>query len=91
MISPAVTPYHLLTTPRVSPTRRPGSATRTLFVTEPNYSFSETADHLLHFVTKPPNFAPGEGCRYCNVGYLLLGWKPYQGPCHVGGYVHVGW
>jgi CubicO group peptidase (beta-lactamase class C family) len=27
----------------------------------------------LHFVTKPPKFAPGADCRYCNVGYILLG------------------
>jgi CubicO group peptidase (beta-lactamase class C family) len=33
----------------------------------------ETADYLPQFVGKPPNFAPGEGCRYCNVGYVLLG------------------
>ena len=24
-------------------------------------------------MTKPPNFPPGQGCRYCNGGYLLLG------------------
>ena len=33
----------------------------------------ETADYLPQFVGKPPNFAPGESCRYCNVGYVLLG------------------
>jgi len=33
----------------------------------------ETADYLPQFVGKPANFAPGEGCRYCNVGFVLLG------------------
>jgi CubicO group peptidase (beta-lactamase class C family) len=33
----------------------------------------ETRDFLPQFVTKPPLFAPGEGCRYCNVGYILVG------------------
>jgi hypothetical protein len=44
-----------------------------LFLERPNYSVIETADYLPQFVGKPPNFAPGEGCRYCNVGYVLLG------------------
>jgi hypothetical protein len=26
-----------------------------------------TADYLPQFVCKPPDFAPREGCRYCNV------------------------
>src|SRR5665647_3573355 len=34
---------------------------------------SGTVDFLPQFVHKTPNFAPGEGCRYCNVGYLLAG------------------
>src|SRR3989442_10453901 len=25
------------------------------------------------FAHKPPNFPPGQGCRYCNCGYVLLG------------------
>ncbi|GAA1032035.1 hypothetical protein GCM10009557_29140 [Virgisporangium ochraceum] len=44
-----------------------------LFVSDPTYAFTETADHLPHFVTRPPKFAPGESCRYCNAGYILLG------------------
>jgi CubicO group peptidase (beta-lactamase class C family) len=75
-ISPMVTPYHLLThTSGIADDadEEAGERYEDLFVDEPNYAFTETADHLPHFVTKPPNFAPGEGCRYCNVGYLLLG------------------
>ncbi len=34
---------------------------------------TRTADFLPGFVHKEPNFAPGEGCRYCNVGYVLAG------------------
>ena len=44
-----------------------------LFLERPNYAVMETADYLPQFVGKPPNFAPGESCRYCNVGYVLLG------------------
>jgi len=40
---------------------------------KPNYSVRETSDFLPQFVNKPPNFPPGEGCRYCNCGYILLG------------------
>ncbi|MGI8963464.1 MAG: serine hydrolase domain-containing protein, partial [Thermomicrobiales bacterium] len=44
-----------------------------LFVDKPNYSIRETKDTLPQFVDKEPNFAPGEGVRYNNVAYLLLG------------------
>ena len=33
----------------------------------------ETRDLLPHFAYKPPVFPPGAGCRYCNVGYVLVG------------------
>jgi len=56
-----------------------------LWKTKPNYSVTETADFLPQFVHKPANFPPGEGCRYCNCGYILLGLmieratgKPYR-------------
>ncbi len=39
----------------------------------PNYSVTETADFLPQFVRKPANFPPGEGCRYCNCSFVLLG------------------
>jgi CubicO group peptidase (beta-lactamase class C family) len=75
-ISPAVTPYHLLThTSGIADDadEEAGERYEDLFVERPNYSVIETADYLPQFVGKPPNFPPGEGCRYCNVGYVLLG------------------
>lgn len=44
-----------------------------LWIDKPCYSVTETRHFLPQFVHKPPNFAPGEGCRYCNVGYILVG------------------
>lgn len=38
-----------------------------------NYSVTETADFLPQFIHKEPNFPPGKGCRYNNVGFILLG------------------
>lgn len=75
-ISRAVTPYHLLThTSGIADDadEEAGERYEDLWVSKANYSVTETADHLPHFVTKAPNFAPGQGCRYCNVGYVLLG------------------
>jgi CubicO group peptidase (beta-lactamase class C family) len=75
-ISPAVTPYHLLThTSGIADDaeEEAGERYEDIFLDRPNYSVVETADYLPQFVGKPPNFAPGEGCRYCNVGYVLLG------------------
>jgi CubicO group peptidase (beta-lactamase class C family) len=75
-ISPAVTPYHLLThTSGIADDadEEAGERYEDLFLERPNYSVMETADYLPQFVGKPPNFAPGEGCRYCNVSYVLLG------------------
>ena len=40
---------------------------------KPNYSVTTTADFLPQFAHKPANFPPGQGCRYCNCGYVLLG------------------
>jgi CubicO group peptidase (beta-lactamase class C family) len=75
-ISPAVTPYHLLThTSGIADDadEEAGERYEDIFLERPNYSVTETADYLPQFVGKPPNFAPGEGCRYCNVSYVLLG------------------
>ena len=75
-ISPAVTPNHLLThTSGIADDadEEAGERYEDLFRERPNYSVIETADYLPQFVGKPPNFAPGQGCRYCNVGYVLLG------------------
>jgi CubicO group peptidase (beta-lactamase class C family) len=41
--------------------------------TRSNYAVIETADFLPQFAYKPPNFPPGQGCRYCNCSYVLLG------------------
>jgi CubicO group peptidase (beta-lactamase class C family) len=75
-ISPAVTAYHLLThTSGIADDadEEAGERYEDLFVQRPSYSVVETADYLPQFVGKPPNFAPGHGCRYCNVGYVPLG------------------
>jgi CubicO group peptidase (beta-lactamase class C family) len=75
-ISNAVTPYHLLThTSGIADDadEEAGERYEDLWVSQPNYAVIQTADHLPHFATKPANFPPGEGCRYCNVGYVLLG------------------
>jgi CubicO group peptidase (beta-lactamase class C family) len=75
-ISPAVTPYHLMThTSGIADDadEEAGERYEDLFLERPNYAVMETADYLPQFVGKPPNFAPGESCRYCNVGYVLLG------------------
>ncbi len=75
-ISPAVTPSHLLThTSGIADDadEEAGERYEDLFVERPSYSVTETVDYLPQFVGKPPNFAPGEGCRYCNAGYVLLG------------------
>jgi len=75
-ISPDVTPYHLLThTSGIADDadEEAGERWEDLFINSPTYAFTEIAHHLPHFVNKPQNFAPGQGSRYCNAGYLLLG------------------
>jgi CubicO group peptidase (beta-lactamase class C family) len=75
-ISPEVTPYQLLThTSGIADDadEEAGERYEDLFRERPNYSVLETRDYLPQFAYKPPNFAPGEGCRYCNVSYVLLG------------------
>jgi CubicO group peptidase (beta-lactamase class C family) len=44
-----------------------------LWRTKPNYAVTMTADFLPQFVHKPANFPPGQGCRYCNCSFVLLG------------------
>lgn len=44
-----------------------------LFRDSPNYRIRETADFLPNFAFKAPNFAPGEGVRYNNCAFVLLG------------------
>jgi CubicO group peptidase (beta-lactamase class C family) len=75
-ISAEVTPYHLLThTSGIADDadEEAGERYEDLFRERPNYALIETVDFLPQFVGKPPNFPPGAGCRYCNVGYVLLG------------------
>ncbi len=50
-----------------------GESYEALWVDTPNYSVTQTADFLPQFVHKTPTFPVGEGCRYCNVGYVLAG------------------
>ncbi|MET9265373.1 serine hydrolase domain-containing protein [Amycolatopsis sp. NPDC004079] len=50
-----------------------GESYEALWADKPVYSVPRTRDHLPNFVDKPPNFPPGEGCRYCNTGYVLVG------------------
>lgn len=44
-----------------------------LFVDSPTYAITETRHFLKNFAHKPPLAAPGAQCRYCNVGYVLVG------------------
>jgi len=75
-ISKDVTVYHLLThTSGIGDDadEEAGESYEALWADRPNYAVTETADFLPQFVHKPSNFAPGQGCRYCNCGYVLLG------------------
>nr|MBA3340152.1 beta-lactamase family protein [Geodermatophilaceae bacterium] len=56
-----------------------------LWIDKPVYSVVETRDFLPLYAYKPALFAPGENCRYCNVGNNLVGlaieavtWTPYR-------------
>jgi len=75
-VSPAVTPRHLLThTSGLADDadEEAGEDYEALWVDKPVYSVVETRDFLPQFAYKPPLFAPGSRCRYCNVGYILVG------------------
>ena len=75
-IVPEVTPYHLLThTSGIGDDadEEDGVAYETLFADRPNYAITETADLLPQCVHNEPKFAPGQGTRYCNCSYVLLG------------------
>jgi CubicO group peptidase (beta-lactamase class C family) len=75
-ISPAATVHHMLThTSGIGDDadEEAGEEYADLFIDKPNYAIRELADNLPNFATKPANFAPGAGNRYCNVSYLLLG------------------
>jgi len=75
-ISEDVTVFHLLTHSSGigdDAEEENGEDYADLWVDKPNYSITETADFLPQFVHKPANFPPGEGCRYCNCSFILLG------------------
>ena len=75
-LSRAITPYHLLThTSGIGDDadEETGERYEDVWIDKPNYSVIETEDFLPQFIDKPANFAPGRGCRYCNVSYVLLG------------------
>lgn len=75
-ISKEVNVYHLLThTSGIGDDceEEDGEVYEDLWKAKPNYSVIQTVDFLPQFIHKPPNFAPGQGCRYCNCSYVLLG------------------
>lgn len=75
-IAKAVNVFHLLTHSSGiadDADEEAGESYEDVWRTRPNYSVIETVDFLPQFAYKPANFAPGQGCRYCNCGYVLLG------------------
>ena len=76
VISPDVTVRHLLThTSGIGDDadEEAGESYEEVWRDRPNYSVREAVDFLPQFVHRAPNFAPGQGCRYNNCGYVLLG------------------
>jgi CubicO group peptidase (beta-lactamase class C family) len=76
VISRAVNVYHLLThTSGIADDadEESGEDYADIWKARANYAVLETADFLPQFAYKPPNFPPGQGCRYCNCSYVLLG------------------
>jgi CubicO group peptidase (beta-lactamase class C family) len=75
-ISPRVNVHHLLTHSSGiadDADEETGENYADLWVEKPNYSVTKSEHFLPQFINKPANFPPGEGCRYCNCGYILLG------------------
>ncbi len=75
-LSPDITVRHLLThTSGIADDadEEAGESYEALWEDRPSYSVTTTADFLPQFAHKPPRVAPGEDCRYCNVGYILAG------------------
>ena len=75
-ISHEVNIYHLLThTSGIADDadEESGEDYADVWKTRANYSVVETVDFLPQFAYKPSNFPPGQGCRYCNCSYVLLG------------------
>lgn len=75
-ISEEVNVFHLLThTSGIGDDceEEAGEVYEDLWKIKPNYSVRNTEDFLPQFIHKEPNFAPGQGCRYCNCSFILLG------------------
>jgi len=75
-ISKEVNVFHLLThTSGIGDDceEEDGEVYEELWKTKPNYSIRNTKDFLPQFIYKEPNFPPGQGCRYCNCSFVLLG------------------
>lgn len=75
-VVPEVTAYHLLThTSGIGDDadEDDGVAYETVFADRPNYSIAQTVDFLPQCAYNQPRFAPGQGTRYCNCSYVLLG------------------
>lgn len=75
-ISPQATVFHLLTHSSGmgdDADEEAGEIYEDLWRERPCYSVVETADFLPQFAHKPALFAPGEGCRYNNCAYVLMG------------------
>jgi CubicO group peptidase (beta-lactamase class C family) len=75
-LSREVTVFHLLTHSSGiadDADEEAGESYEDLWKTKPNYSVTEAVDFIPQFAYKPANFPPGQGCRYCNCGYVLLG------------------
>ena len=75
-LSSDISIYHLLThTSGIADDadEEAGESYEEIWVHKPNYSIKETIDYLPQFIHKEPNFKPGEGCRYNNCAFILLG------------------
>ncbi len=71
-----ITLYHLLTHSSGiadDADEEAGENYEDLFINKPNYRFRNASDLVENFIGKAPMFRPGEGCRYNNAGYVLLG------------------
>lgn len=74
--SPLITPHHLLShTSGIGDDadEEIGERYEGLFVDRPNYRVRDTSDQFALFATRAANFQPGEGTRYCNSGFVMLG------------------
>jgi CubicO group peptidase (beta-lactamase class C family) len=75
-ISSKVNIYHLLTHSSGigdDCDEEAGEIYEDLWKTRTNYLVTETVHFLPQFIFKPANFSPGQGCRYCNCSFILLG------------------